>query len=614
MKQRFVLILLYGVLLASCSKNEHEITGNVFINFTAKALSNTTIHSSISEKENAITKIAIFGINANGEVTQTFPLINNPQPTGIRLPIHNEVKTIVVIANPTDDMVMDYSCLSEIRNALIDLSNVPSMPFVMTGEAEVNSNSINIELVRNIAKIEVKGMNGFDVNSITVIKTPKYGYFFTGIPISSFTESDYTEYPEQNGSVVYVGENSKNIPTRLLVKGNYNNAIIVYTITLMQNLQPIDVVRNTAYEISIVPLTVEECEVFITVPDWNDLVADDKFIPDFGTYYTVDFHQHTTLTDGSFPMEELLEKGWQYGVDFMVNSEHGGFYNGMWRWRSIRYISFPKIKAFNQRRTPTVAIQGLEWNTPGYGHCTSGVITGQFDTVRPNASAMAQFEYMFDSADKDITGGQAQGWTKSTFAGHEKSMEAAAWLQTNHQYNSWLVAAHPERADVWKIEHYRDLNDIAPDVFVAFEGAPGHQANSIRGKIDNVNSYKNSYTLGGMGIQAAKIGDLWDALLSEGRRFWMVVNSDFHSHASMGGTGFYPGEYQKTYISMKNKTAQGFIDGLRSGNIFCVHGDLIDRLEFSVGNVTMGQTFITHKHLVKVRILVHNPETPNNNE
>jgi len=58
---------------------------------------------------------------------------------------------------------------------------------------------------------------------------------------------------------------------------------------------------------------------------------------------------------------------------------------------------------------------------------------------------------------------------------------------------------------------------------------------------------------------------------------------------------------------MKEKTAQSFVDGLRSGNIFCVNGDLIDRLEFTAGTATMGETYVTNKSTVKIRILVRDP-------
>jgi hypothetical protein len=227
---------------------------------------------------------------------------------------------------------------------------------------------------------------------------------------------------------------------------------------------------------------------------------------------------------------------------------------------------------------------------------------------------MAQFEYMFDNSDRDQTGGLEFGWVKSTKRGKEKTMEAVEWLQTHYRYTSWIAPNHPERANSWHINDYRDLLDVAPDVFVAFEGMPGHQASRNRGGIGNERSYQNSYTFGGVGIHAARIGGVWDALLSEGRRFWLTALSDFHAHVNSGGDDFYPGEYSQTYVLMKEKTAQAFVDGLRSGNIFCVHGGLIDRLEFSVGTATMGETYHAKRNTVKIRILVRDPETNNHNQ
>lgn len=37
---------------------------------------------------------------------------------------------------------------------------------------------------------------------------------------------------------------------------------------------------------------------------------------------------------------------------------------------------------------------------------------------------------------------------------------------------------------------------------------------------------------------AARVGGLWDSLLAEKRRFWVFVNSDFHSAAA--DADFYP--------------------------------------------------------------------------
>lgn len=364
-------------------------------------------------------------------------------------------------------------------------------------------------------------------------------------------------------------------------------------------------------------------------------------IPEFGTYIPGDFHQHSGFTDGTNPIKFVYSKAKSYGLGFTVNSEHGGAFGGdasegdfegecpawstetvfkgdatgrnMWRWQSIKDYSWLQTKAFGDANSSIVTMQGLEWNPPGHEHASTCIISGQFDKADRNANAMAQFEYMFDNSDNDMTGGLEFGWVKSTKTGHEKSMEAAKWMQDNHPKTSWIVPAHPERKNNWQIADYRDLNDVAPDVFVAFESTPGHQASTDRGGIGNSSSFKKSYTYGGTGIMAAQVGGLWDAMLSEGRGFWLVANSDFHKHVTKGDGDFYPGEYQKTYISVKEKSAQGVVDGLRGGNIFTVHGDLIDKLQFSIGNATMGQIYSAKGDKVTIKIIVRDPETANNN-
>ena len=116
---------------------------------------------------------------------------------------------------------------------------------------------------------------------------------------------------------------------------------------------------------------------------------------------------------------------------------------------------------------------------------------------------------------------------------------------------------------------------------------------------------KKGATFGGAGIFASKIGGLWDALLSEGRRWWISASSDYHSDDD-----FYPGEYQKTYTYVsKRNDPQALIDGMRSGNRFIVTGDLITGLKFRVGNAMMGQTFKTDRNKVKIEIEVLDPDT-----
>jgi len=316
-------------------------------------------------------------------------------------------------------------------------------------------------------------------------------------------------------------------------------------------------------------------------------------------YVAGDFHQHTTYTDGSYTMGKMMEMSNKYGLDWWANSEHGGGFqtwglvtgidlgtsvkwsaagiaklgkaNGenMWRWQSIRDWSYRDVQLWRKVYPQKLILQGYEMNVPGHEHASTCIIANQFDSL--NVNPIAQFEYMFDNSDKDDT--NPNGWVKSTKSGHEKAVEAMSWLQNNYPKTSWVVPAHPERykyngSTGWNINHLRDMNNAAPDVFFGFESIPGHQKSTNRGEYASTRPSYGTETYGGAGWMSAKVGGLWDAMLSEGRHFWIFANSDCHNNESTGGD-FFPGEYQKTYTYVtKKQDAQAIADGLRSGNSY----------------------------------------------
>lgn len=381
-----------------------------------------------------------------------------------------------------------------------------------------------------------------------------------------------------------------------------------------------------------------------------------------GQWISGDFHQHTTYTDGSNPIATVMAKNVEFGLDWWANSEHGGgftrdgfgpvlasgfdtgeyarFWDNtavypaglilgdvsmsgghqkMWRWQSIRDFSFEDVLTARATYPDKLIIQGLEWNMPGHEHCSTAIMTNQFKRS-PDASPMAEFEYKFDNSDTDTSGGAAQGWEKSTRAGHAKAVEAAAWMQANHPKTSWLVPAHPERRASYKIQDFRDLNNAGPDVAFGFEGLPGHQKEGQRGSYSP--SAVGGGTYGGAGIYIAKVGGLWDALLGEGRNWWTFVSSDFHSTDA----DFWPGEYAKTWVYAVDKNGNKKIDpielvaAVRSGNSFSVHGDLINALDFTLqnrsGKATMGEklTMVKWGEHLKINIRFKSPELNNNND
>lgn len=394
-------------------------------------------------------------------------------------------------------------------------------------------------------------------------------------------------------------------------------------------------------------------------------------------WMTGDFHQHSYFTDGSNQMDTVMTNGYNFGLDFQANSEHGGKFGrdgsgfswttyspnpvlgdgagptaaNMWRWQSLirtsdipGYAGAAYLGAYDWITTiraafpDRIAMTGMEWNVPGHEHCSTGIVAA-------DALPIAEFEYRFDNSDTDgtstTTTATTMGWTgklqNSAYtvpyptlglnATHEKAIDAVKWMQANYPATGWIVPAHMERRGCggiggqgYTVAAFRDMNDNGPAVAFGFEGLPGHQKSSQRGEFGGSACGGGSY--GGAGIYVAQVGGLWDALLGDGRAFYNFANSDFHST----GNDFWPGEYQKNYVKVKDSDGDGVytqeevLDGLRSGNSFAVNGDLIEELDFKVlfkspygtKSATMGETLSVKKgNKITVSIRFKSPATNN---
>ncbi|MFA6262711.1 MAG: hypothetical protein WC760_14710, partial [Bacteroidia bacterium] len=258
-----------------------------------------------------------------------------------------------------------------------------------------------------------------------------------------------------------------------------------------------------------------------------------------------------------------------------------------------------------------------------------------------NANALAQWSYCFDRGDTDTSRGNVTGSTQGNnwncavpgslneadpswnvtgqklipasgtgngSKGHAKTVEAMKWMAANHGNASYYVPAHLERAgpfnpdgnNGFNVEHLRNFNNAAPAVAFGFETQPGHGASSDRGeykpKRNNIagvlTDSVGGTTYGGTGVYGAIVGGVWDAMLGEGRNWFFFASSDWHNRGSFGPDDrrstqdFYPGEYQRTYVMVRNGMKdlklrpQEIVDGLRTGNAFAASGQLIDRLSF----------------------------------
>jgi hypothetical protein len=257
----------------------------------------------------------------------------------------------------------------------------------------------------------------------------------------------------------------------------------------------------------------------------------------------------------------------------------------MWRWQSLTEYAFPFVQRAEAEFDDAMFALGLEWNPPGVDHASVGIVA---DSPVP----ISTFAYKFDRRDLDTSGGPADrptekfngrldggaGEVGSDALQQEHALEALAWLQRHHPKSSYVIPAHPERSMGYTVADLRRWNDAAPGIAFGFEGMPGAQSAPVRGGFRSERALGGG-TYGGVGYMAANVGGAWDALLGEGRQFWIFTNSDFHRTDG----AFWPGEYQKTWIHVRDTTSrQAVIEGMRSGRAFVVQGDLIDRLSFSV--------------------------------
>lgn len=304
----------------------------------------------------------------------------------------------------------------------------------------------------------------------------------------------------------------------------------------------------------------------------------------------------------------------------------------MWRWQEIQSFQYTVLEAESRARSKPIWI-GLEQNAPGHEHVSTTVLNGQLPwpkTGAGNANLQAQYEYCFDRNDGDTSRGATNLWdcsvqgsannnasvdaTSKKIAvagnlggtnsaanpnfGHLKTLEGIRWMSEKAPTGSYFVPAHLERAGVYNptgsngfnIEHLRNFNNAGPSIAFGFESMPGHGADASRGSYGT--SAVGGGTFGGTGVYAAEVGGVWDALLGEGRNWWFFASSDYHNRGSFGPdqrestADFFPGEYTRDHVMVRkggnSLSAEGIIDGLRSGNSFVANGQLIDRLSFTV--------------------------------
>ena len=326
--------------------------------------------------------------------------------------------------------------------------------------------------------------------------------------------------------------------------------------------------------------------------------------------------------DAIYPTPLNVQMARRYGLSWMVTTDHGG----------PNHAKFNMTQAYGELQRSRRAVRdvlqfyGMELNMPGMDHHT---------LIIPNAadewSVLFEVENRFDANEvwprDPARDTQA---ARRTALDYLKTLPRLPLLVANHPSRSATGIGQYGRDEPWEL---RGNNDRAPAVYRGMEGAPGHQAATLasngeprRDAFGQLTGGRGAYrtpgahTLGGFDQMTAIVGGLWDSMLGEGRRFWIVATSDSHVHyteTARSGNDFWPGEFHKTYVHAR-KTYEDVLDALRGGRIFVVAGDLITELDVVAAaagrSAQIGGTLqVDARASVDVTIRFHDPETRNEN-
>lgn len=310
----------------------------------------------------------------------------------------------------------------------------------------------------------------------------------------------------------------------------------------------------------------------------------------------------------------------QFGLKWMVTTDHGGANHA----KLNLLQAYDELRRSRQLVPDLLQFYGMELNMPGMDHHTLIIPRSEDEAL-----ALYEIERRFD-ANETFPRDPARNTAEARVAAL-RYMNALPRLPL-------VFANHPSRSatglGVYGLSEPREIRDsidTAPEVYRAMEGAPGHQASGVAAdgtvRLDKTGwptgtrggyNQPGAQTLGGFDQMTAIVGGLWDALLGEGRRFWIVASSDSHANfteLSRRGNDFWPGQFHKTYVFAR-PSYDDVLDGLRQGRIFVAAGDLISSLTMTATagdrSAGIGETLrVVPGERVDVTILFDVPAAPN---
>lgn len=335
-----------------------------------------------------------------------------------------------------------------------------------------------------------------------------------------------------------------------------------------------------------------------------------------------DHHVHTVFShDAKYLVDTQVAKAREFGVDWMVFTEHANFAH----YDKGAYLEKAILERVRAANPGLLVFQGLEWYIPAAEHCTVMVAPGANDV-----ELIRQFEKQWD--------GKLNKWEKpapgtpQVAEWEAKAVQALQWLAGERRRgvvdDVLVLANHPLRLGIDSPHELRAWRDAAPEIMIGMEGAPGAQAGAFgtnrdpsyqRGEYENAPSpyswpgypLEAYRTRGGFDWATSVVGGLWDSMLAEGRPYWITSNSDHHNESRdrtrvgdypagesfdtmgrrpdpvptadpQGGADYWPGKFSRNHTGVERATYRDVMRALREGRSWVDHGHLVNQVEVTV--------------------------------
>ncbi|WP_411698575.1 PHP domain-containing protein [Conyzicola sp.] len=360
-------------------------------------------------------------------------------------------------------------------------------------------------------------------------------------------------------------------------------------------------------------------------------------------YLVGDHHVHSVYShDAKYTLSQLTRAAQQYGLDWLAFTEHSNIGHANVGGVFEQHREILAARAENPRM---LVFQGLEWYIPAAEHATVMVAPGPSE-----ARLLRSFELAFDGKLLGYTEGQTGNALTTRNEAH--AVAALKWLKdrkADGTVDDVIVwANHPARLGIDSPGELRNWRDAAEGIMVGMEGAPGAQgaalpgwrgANSVRGEYENSPTAQSwagypaaAYvTYGGFDWMTATVGGMWDAMLAEGKNWWITSNSDVHrvvydtwangtfpaglafdtagrlpdpvnTSTAQAGSDYWPGQFSRLHVGVETIDYLEVMAALRAGRSWVDHGQLIDALEVrlkidgrDMRGVTLGGTLTVPK-------------------